>query len=162
MKLYKSKIKLFDRFTIFDRKGNNSPYLTRYRIIDTPWFGVFVHQMHRPDASPILHDHPWAFVSFVLRGGYIERYKDMSDLTDAQVHVRRINHFNLKRLRDAHYISMLDRTPTWTLVFVGATERVWGYWERGTNEGWYRTIWHEHINHAPGLDYESEIRSAGA
>lgn len=163
MRFFGGAIKLFDRVEISGRSGGGDPYLTRWRIIDSKWFGIFLHKMHRPDASPILHDHPWPFVSFVLRGGYTERRKDMDAGDDGPARSRHVGHINLKRLKDAHYIRSLDRTPTWTLVFVGRTHRVWGYWEQvratqvimaGTGDiigpgTWYRTCWHHHANHRP-------------
>lgn len=176
MRLFDGKLKLFDKVLISGRSGDGDPYLTRWRIIDSPLFGIFVHKMHRPDASPILHDHPWPFVSFVLRGSYIERYRDMQrSYQNDRAQLRRVRHINLKRLRDAHYIAKLDRTPTWTLVFVGRTKRVWGYWERVSptqtliaNGGrailgpgtWYRTPWLAHENHFPTWR-ANEVSSAG-
>lgn len=167
MRLFDGKLKLFDKFLISGRSGDGDPYLTRWRIIDSPLFGIFVHKMHRPDASPILHDHPWSFVSFVLRGGYVEQRRNMElEYQSGEKWRRHIKHFNVKRLRDAHFIQHLDRTPTWTLVFVGRTKRVWGYWQQvglaqtltvtgGKTIGpgmWYRIPWMHHSNHSPRRD----------
>lgn len=171
----KGKIRIFEKFVIAGRSGDDDKYLTRRIVFDSPWFGIFLHEIHRPDASPILHDHPWPFASFVLRGSYIERYRDMQrSYQNDPAQLRRIRRFNLKRLRDAHYIAKLDRTPTWTLVFVGKTERVWGYWEQVSpaqtliNDGgaiigpgtWYRTLWLAHENHFPTW-MANEVSGAG-
>ena len=119
------RIKIVDKFVIRNRmRDDDTPYITRWRIFDSPWFGIFVHRMHRPDAQPVHHNHPWAFVSFILRGGYRESFIDPAD---GEVKVRQIRWFNRKGLADAHYIVALDRLPTWTLVFVGRTRRKWGY-----------------------------------
>lgn len=136
-------VKVWDRFVITNRQaGDTSPYITRLRIVDTPWFGVFVHTMHRPDAQPMLHDHPWPFVSFVLRGGYTER---ILDPVTRQVRERHIRRFNRKRMIDAHYIVALDQRPTRTLMFVGRTRRKWGYWEQVLGSStWTWTAWDEH------------------
>jgi hypothetical protein len=48
-------------------------YLLRLRVLETPWFGIMVHDIIEPDTDYDPHDHPWAFVSVVLRGGYTER-----------------------------------------------------------------------------------------
>src|SRR4051812_9607864 len=50
----------------------HGPMITRHRLIRVPWFGVYVHEIHRPDVDRDLHDHPWAFASFILSGGYTE------------------------------------------------------------------------------------------
>lgn len=105
-------------------------YLRRLRIVQTPWFGIYLHRLGTPDSRPTLHDHPWNFVSIVLRGGYTEMVPSAtthaSRYHDAH-HVRRLNR---KRAEDFHYIRSLDRTPTWTLVLVGRRRRVWGYLDR--------------------------------
>lgn len=35
-------------------------------------FGIVVHILDGPDPGMDLHDHPWPFVSLILRGGYSE------------------------------------------------------------------------------------------
>ena len=46
-------------------------YLWRLYILRTPWFGVMLHKIMDDDPD-CLHDHPWSFVSFILKGGYEE------------------------------------------------------------------------------------------
>lgn len=93
--------------------------LTRYRLFQTPWGGVYIHRHENPDTRR-LHDHPWPFVSVVLRGGYRER----RSYGPVDTHIQR---FNVKRATDAHYIRSLDRVPTWTLFLVGRRQRTWGF-----------------------------------
>lgn len=54
--------------------GFGSPLLERTRLLQTPWFGLYLHHHHRPDRERHLHDHPWAFVSLILRGRYVEEW----------------------------------------------------------------------------------------
>ena len=51
-------------------------YLVRLRIIQTPWFALYLHDIHEPDGDRDPHNHPWPFLSFVLRGYYIEKVYD--------------------------------------------------------------------------------------
>src|SRR3954452_12681330 len=104
-----------ERFEVpnYDSDGN---YLTRWRIVQTPWFGVFLHRFDGPDPRPTLHDHPWNFVSFVVRGGYTERRLDPADMTVNEHH--RVGRVNVMRTHDAHAIVRLWRVPTWTLMLV--------------------------------------------
>ncbi len=51
---------------------NGEQYLARLRIIDTPWFGIYLHDIFEPDGNRDPHNHPWSFISIVLRGGYVE------------------------------------------------------------------------------------------
>lgn len=115
-----------ERFEVpnYDSDGN---YLTRWRIIQTPWFGWFLHRFDGPDPRTTLHDHPWPFVSFVLKGGYLERRLDPNLMVVNECHlVRRVNYL---RIGEAHAIVKLKRRPTWTLMLVGRRRRIWGYWE---------------------------------
>ena len=117
------------KFEVPDYDNPDINYLTRWRIIQTPWFGIYLHKLGGPDPRPTLHDHPWPFVSFVLRGGYVEHTpaRDWPWLYAKPRHVARIN---CKRSTGLHWIQRLDRTPTWTLMLVGRRHRTWGYLDR--------------------------------
>lgn len=67
---------VMSRFDVANFDTDDETYLVRWRIIQTPWFGIFLHRMGTPDSRPTLHDHPWGFLSLVLRGGYVERRLD--------------------------------------------------------------------------------------
>jgi hypothetical protein len=83
--------------------------------------------MTAPDARPTLHNHPWHFVSLVVRGGYIERRLHPHTMAvDGHHRVRRVNWL---RMHQAHSIHTLLRVPTWTLVLVGKKRRKWGFLE---------------------------------
>lgn len=115
--------RIFGRLTIRVPGPNGRIYLDRLRILDTPWFGIYLHRMVGPDWSPHNHDHPWPFVSFVLRGEYVEMAGNVA---------RRVRWFNVKRAIDQHRIVWI-REPTWTLVLRGKRVREWGFW---TESGW--------------------------
>ena len=118
------RYRILDRFVIPNLDNPDQLYLTRWRIIETPWFGFFLHRFDGPDSRPVLHDHPWSFVSIILRGSYIEH---RLTLTDRSVRVRRIRFINVMRRDDAHFIDHIERTPTWSLLLVGKRRRTWGY-----------------------------------
>lgn len=130
---------VMERFEVPDFDQPDVNYLERLRIIATPWLSIYLHRLGTPDSRPTLHDHPWSFLSIILRGGYTEVRLDKHAMTEVVRHRRWIN---VMRRDDAHYIDSLDRTPTWTLLFVGARRRTWGYWRRVNNSGrgaWYWT-----------------------
>lgn len=117
---------LFSKFEVPNFDDPEQTYLIRYRICQTPLFGIYLHRMDGPDSRPTLHDHPWNAWCFLLKGGYVEkrlRPKDMS------VYVRLVKRVNHLGTYDAHAILELMRVPTWTLVFSGRRVRTWGYWE---------------------------------
>lgn len=127
-------------------------YLTRWRVIETPLFAVFVHRFRGPDPRPTLHDHPWNFLSVVLRGGYVERRLDPKTLR-VRVH-RPVRLLNYVRSSDAHAIVSLDRDPTWTLLFVGRRRRTWGYLEQ-VGDHW---VWTEFDKHRHNAEHEEAMR----
>jgi hypothetical protein len=132
------------------RRADGIAYLDRLRIVQTPWFGVYLHRMDAPDPGLDLHDHPWRFVSLVLRGGYDEyrtetrvatMFADLSErwpttCTPGVVNVRKRGSIQGMRLDECHTIHRLHRTPTWTLMFVGRRVRGWGFYLPTLAEQW--------------------------
>lgn len=130
-----SRWALFKRYDIPDRRNPNKLYLSRLRIIQTPWFGIYLHKIMLPDSYD-MHDHPWDFASLILWGGYLE-YVNKNPEKRAQypvveTHNRRIFSFARRKSDWSHRIAAIQK-PTWTLVFVGKRKRVWGFY---TMKGW--------------------------
>jgi hypothetical protein len=126
-------------------------YLTRWRVIQTPWAALYVHRMTGPDPRATLHDHPWSFLSIIVRGGYIERRLDPMTMTVDHWHV--VRWWNRVRALDAHSIRSLLRNPTWTLLFVGRRRRTWGYLE---SEG-YGWIWTQFDRHRHNEEFKAAL-----
>lgn len=115
-------------------------YLSRLRVVMTPWFAVFVHRLGTPDPGEDLHDHPFSFFSIILWGGYVEHVElvrdalspaGMSDATRSSHPVRtwRTGSFHTLRMDQCHRIFNLRRTPTWTMIVTGSrTGRTWGFY----------------------------------
>lgn len=120
------------------------PYLTRYRLIQTPWFGIFVHVIHRADREKhAWHDHPWPFVSILLRGGYTEgRPSPFRNIISFPKH-RKAPSIAYRPRNSFHHIVELDRTPTITLMLVGKRQGNWGFLTEDGNwhphEVWFKT-----------------------
>ena len=123
-------------------------YMRRWRLVHTRWFGIRVHQIVRSDNRDV-HDHPFAFVSFILRGGYYENrpvhtraflewriaYRKELEPGDLDTTARWCGPGTLvfRRARDLHRLDLKceqgggDERPCWTLVFRGPTEHDWGF-----------------------------------
>lgn len=113
-----------------DIGADGDPYLDRLRIIQTPWAGVYLHHIHRPDKDPDPHDHPWWFASLVLCGAYDETiWRDKTDRSRATARIRKRWSWASTSRRAAHLISSIDG-PLWTLVITGPRRAEWGFWER--------------------------------
>lgn len=142
-----------ERFEVPNLDDPAETYLTRWRLIQTPWFAIYLHRMNGPDSRPTLHDHPWPFLSLILRGGYEETYVEqpwraddvsepdilLANMTDLRAW--RVGTIHRMRARSAHYIYRLLRYPTWTLLLVGPRVRTWGYWDAA---GWTPYDQHPH------------------
>lgn len=115
-------------------------YLSRLNLIKTPWFSVKLHWIHRPDPDRDLHDHPWPFVSFVLRGWYWEY--ESKDPLHKEGKLRWIQWFNYKNTRTAHRIAITS-SDVLTLIITGPKNRKkeWGFFDVDTLE---YTHWREY------------------
>ena len=123
---------LLEGFRVPDYEDPSKDYLWRIRIVATPWFGIFLHKLTTKDSRSVLHNHPWSFTSFVLKGGYTEYVPCGCGFDHCTYYAvpRDIRRVNVKRFNNSwHWIDSLDRYPTWTLLFVGRRRRVWGYLE---------------------------------
>lgn len=142
---FKRRFELFKREDIMDWREPGVVYLTRWHLLRTPWFGIYLHCIRRPDADRHLHDHPWSFVSIVLLGGYIEHLPRNWIVTSDRAGMipenrlvqRRLFSIARRRASDAHRITHLLRKPTWTLVLIGKKTRSWGF---HTERGWVRSV----------------------
>jgi hypothetical protein len=123
------------------RAEDGLTYLTRWWLVKTPWGGIALHKMMAGDARTTIHDHPFNFLSIVLRGGYIERRRRPHTLSIRERHV--VRHVNRVHTYDAHSIIELLRVPTWTLLLVGRHQRTWGFWQPATElfPGTTATYW---------------------
>lgn len=127
------------RKEVIHRDGD--PYLTRWWFISTRRHGrLYLHRFHRSDED-VLHDHPWAFWSLILWGGYIEH-------SDRPIHPfvpEASLNFSLRGVHWSRWhgpLSLLRRPATWrhrveipdelrgrvwTLVWIGPKVRDWGF-----------------------------------
>lgn len=99
-------------------------YMKRW-ILSTPWGTLRIHKILRSDKDRHLHDHPWDFTSFILKGRYIEH-------TAAGGREFRPGSVNRKRAEDLHRLE-LRHGPVWTFVVSGPVRRKWGF---VTAKGW--------------------------
>lgn len=133
--------------------GQERPYLRRWFIIPrNKLLNVYLHQFLRSDDDRALHDHPWANLSILLRGGYFEHtiaaggIESKTMLWAGDWRFRRSG-------RMAHRIELLtepawDGTispgavchaeprakPCWTLFITGPRYRSWGF--HCPKQGW--------------------------
>lgn len=144
-------MKILKKVVIY-RSGHDEkvPYMLRWIIFRCRWFSIMVHKFLLSD-DDCLHDHPWAFRTFILKGGYWEwrRYddiplKELEKLNFEQVEraIGPDGSLQVKRRFDApctlyrkantaHRVE-IDK-PCWTLVITFKKMRRWGFI---TKNGW--------------------------
>lgn len=87
---------------------------------------IRVHHILRSDEGRDPHDHPWPFVTVILRGGYYEHRFDKDGAhTSSEWHGAGSILF-----RRAAYYHMLETTPdntAWTLFITGPKVQKWGF-----------------------------------
>lgn len=109
------------------RRGTND----RYYLVQTRWFGVYVHRIHH-DEGETYHTHPWSWFSIVF-GAYDDHRLHRSG-TDGWLVThssRRVRYWNRCRAGEAHRVT-LPRGPVWTICFRGRRR---GRWEVQDAEG---------------------------
>lgn len=146
-------------------------YMRRW-ILRTPWGTLRIHNILRSDLDRDLHDHPFDFTSFLMKGGYYETTRwvcvDAGTVApeertksalhpftaepghkvgDVIEHERYHPRFSVirRKAEDLHKLR-LDK-PVWTLVITGPWKRRWGFM---TREGW--VYWKDYVNAEPVAD----------
>lgn len=132
----------------YDIVINNELYLRRYFIIKTPWFGLFLHRIYKPDTNRCPHDHPFSFWSFVLKGWYIERvYSIRGKVTET---IRKAGTVAKRKNSHIHEIFVVSH-DLWTLMFIKHTNKNWGFWDfsdktkKKYNGRGKKTVWWKHL-----------------
>ena len=113
--------------------GRTDPYLYRWWVIPrNRLFNAYLHLFLRSDDDRALHDHPWANVSILLRGGYVEHR-----ISAGGIHTRTHRKAGDWTIRPsgkiAHRIELTDG-PCWTLFLTGPLYRKWGF--HCPDQGW--------------------------
>lgn len=123
-----------------NKEGEAVPYLARLRIVQTPWFGVYLHDIYEPDGDRHPHDHPWTFWSFILRGEYTESYYPAPRRSPYFSNSQHWSRFSLHKMsRDAAH-RIVDAAPGLkTLIITGPRKGDWGFF---TESGW--VSWQEY------------------
>lgn len=105
---------------IRDIDNPDDVYLSRLMLVRLPFVGLYLHVIRRPDWAHCQHDHPWAFVTIILRGGYEEQVGDRQ-------FVRRPGYVGYRGRNFEHRITKLLNGPAVTLVVRGRNHESWGF-----------------------------------
>ena len=115
--------------------GLSGPFLTVYRILKLWRISVCVHHFHRADEDPDCHDHPFHFMTIILKGGYWEETQFNNYPKLVRSKWRGAGYIGFRKASYLHRIVHISDGPCWTLCikFTPFIEREWGF---QTREGW--------------------------
>jgi hypothetical protein len=114
----------------------DEPFLDRKVLVICPWFGVFLTDIHKPDAGRDPHDHSRPFISLILSGGYVEIvHGNPGKLGELTRHFRTRWSCHKIRTSQAHNITIVDKN-TRTLVLAGKSRGTWSFWTDDGKVDW--------------------------
>ena len=104
------------------------PFMKRWAIYFGP-FSIRLHHWLDSDTDRNLHDHPWWFITLILRGQYTEH------LNGGASKVMKQGEFGFRRATHRHRVtiskqSVLALEPCWSVVVTGPIKRKWGFWDK--------------------------------
>ena len=104
-------------------------YLYRWTLFKLLGRGVYLHHFIGDDWSLDLHDHPKRFISLGIKGRYVENYEEANGTRNARMWTAPwLRSFPA---RHKHRLCIMPGEDCWTLVYVGKSERGWGFWHDG-------------------------------
>jgi hypothetical protein len=91
--------------------------------VETRIGSLRLHRWVKPDDDRAFHDHPWWFLTIVLRGGYTDRGPQGDDRL-------RVGSVRFRAALHRHTV-IPGPHGAWTLLVTGPIARPWGFWLGG-------------------------------
>lgn len=121
------------RYRLIPDRRSGEDYLHRYYLFlkDRKWFpfNVTLHKIVKSD-DPIFHDHPWSYVTIVLKGGYWEHTPlfDQAGKKFGEICTwKGPGSVIYRKAKELHWLELDNKKPATTLFFMGKQEREWGF-----------------------------------
>jgi hypothetical protein len=132
-------------------REDGEPYLIRWYLFRCKRFQICLHHILLSDYD-CLHDHPWKFITLILKGGYYERIPrydrlfktELGNTIDNILNGRIIANEVVKKwygpgsllgrpAKWKHALELPEGKTAWSLLIMFKKERDWGFW---TSKGW--------------------------
>lgn len=117
---------------ILDRQTREE-YMHRYYLFlrDRKWFpfNLTLHKIVKSD-DPIFHDHPWPYMTIVLKGGYYEHtplFNSKGERFGEVSRWRGPGSIIVRGAREYHWLELEKGSSATTLFFMGPQVRDWGF-----------------------------------
>ena len=146
MSLFHNIMNKLGRYRLIPDRATGDDYMHRYYLFlkdrkNFP-FNITLHKIVRSD-DPIMHDHPWPYLTVVLKGGYWEHTPvfDNQGNMFTEFQTWRGPGSIIKRGANEYHWLELDPNagPATTLFFMGQQQREWGFLVK-TKRGIHRWI----------------------
>ena len=121
---------------VIPEKHSQKPYLIRWHIKLPLGRAIYLHKLCMSDPDRDLHDHPWNFISILVRG----TYREITPAGERQVRL-----FNVHKATDPHRVKL--EKPVYTILLRGKRRREFGF---HTEEGWMH--WREYNKRFEGAE----------
>lgn len=92
----------------------------RYDLFKCRWFNLYLHRLIAETPHAQCHNHPWAFLTIILKGGYNEYTTSSGWLWRAPGTVL------WRPAKHAHNVTT-GKSGMWSLVITGPKNREWGF-----------------------------------
>ena len=142
MKWFLNWLERHGRKRIVMDRVNNEPYLERYYVFlkdrDNFPFNIFLHKFLKSDPDDV-HDHPWNYATFILKGGYWEWIPEFNKQGQKIAEIARWRgpgSFRTAKANSYHRIELDPDVETWTLFMPGRKKREWGFLTKGAWVQW--------------------------
>jgi hypothetical protein len=122
------------------KRDDGAHYLKRWTILNLYFIKFRVHHILLSDYDCV-HDHPWWFITWIIKGGYFEK-QPISQIKDMHKYgafwhktgfITSWHPSGSVLFRDAkfqHSIELYHGKTAWTFVIMGRTKRLWGFWHK--------------------------------
>lgn len=109
-------------------------YLVRYLVLKSKWMNIYIHEFLRSDRDD-LHDHPWHFMTYLVKGSYIEwKYNERTGRDAITFRTEKSNRLVFRKATDQHRVEVREKLlvserhkAPLTLFVSGPIMREWGF-----------------------------------
>lgn len=129
-------------------------YMRRWWLVPYNKFGISarIHEILQSDDARHYHDHPWWYISIVLKGGYFENtpvydesglYKGVSKVWKGPGSIL------FRKAKSWHFLSLDEGKPAYTLFICGRKTQSWGFLIRPDCKVYYKELLRDNSTPAP-------------
>lgn len=131
--------------------GDNDIYMKRFVVAKNKFFSIYIHEFWRSDYD-VHHDHPWDFLTYIIRGGYTEEVLKWNS-GNLFPHKRKVKagNFLIRNAEHIHRVIIKEHSFPLTICVQGPKRRQWGFWKLEKEGEWKWTHWRPFLKVSEGF-----------